>query len=317
MNSTTVQLNSIPKCLTQWSHWVCWRYARPSDGSTHRWCKLPVSAFTGRNARTTCPTTWSDFETAMTSFKRNQSSLAGVGFVFSEDDPFVGIDMDKCRNEESGELSPWAQTLVDELDSYTEVSPSGTGVKCIVQSTARIESRRKSSPGIEIYSADRFFTITGQRVGSQHTVNDRTEQLQESHARLFPPAHCEAHPPDQLHRPASPIPDEMVLQRAMNAKNGWKCKRLWNGDLSLHSENASEADLGLCRILAFWTGPYPTQIDRLFRMSHLFRPKWDESHYANGNTYGQETVHRAITAQRDTFFQWPTSMRQEIATAIT
>lgn len=316
MNAIKVDIQSIPDALKQRDQWVCWRYQRPSDGNTHRWCKLPVSPVDGRNAKTTSPTTWSDFGTAMTRFQRNPSSLAGVGFVFSRDDPFIGIDMDKCRNEQTGELSPWAQQVVNELDSYTEVSPSGTGIKCILRSSTPVASRRRSSDGIEVYSSSRFFTITGQVVGKQPAINDRTEAVRQAYARWFPTDHPDTQPGGHSQLSDDLVPDNVILNRAMSAGNGWKFKKLWKGDTSLHRDNASEADLALCRILAFWTGPNPDQIDRLFRRSNLYRPKWDETHYADGTTYGQQTVQRAITAQGETFFRWPTGMRRETAITV-
>jgi len=52
--------------------------------------------------------------------------------------------------------------------------------------------------------------------------------------------------------------------------------------------------MALCCLLAFWTGGHAGQMDRLFRRSKLDRPKWGEEHYADGSTYGEKTIARAI-----------------------
>jgi putative DNA primase/helicase len=89
--------------------------------------------------------------------------------VFSSADPFVGIDLDKCRNPETGEISEWAQKIISRVqEGYVEVSPSGRGVHVIVEGTVRSGGMRKKVRvneevvgEIEMYSRERFFTITG------------------------------------------------------------------------------------------------------------------------------------------------------------
>ncbi|MCH7989929.1 MAG: hypothetical protein IID46_12370 [Planctomycetes bacterium] len=298
----------IPEELKQRPQWVCWKYARRGNHSQNQWCKLPVSPIDGNLAKANRQSTWTDFETALSYYARFRHRLAGVGFMFSEHDPFVGIDLDKCRNIDTGRLTPWSQSLVTELNSYTEISPSGTGVKCIVKSSRQIPSRRKSSLGIEIYSSNRYFAITGHPVSDQLTIYDRTTELTAIQSRLFPSEPVILQGTSWPQHNGAEMPDHHVMQRAETAKNGWKFLRLWKGDRSLHSNNHSDADLSLCRILAFWCGPNPDQIDRLFRQSALFREKWGRRHFANGSTYGEETIRRAITAQAETFFRCPTGM---------
>jgi primase-polymerase (primpol)-like protein len=59
--------------------------------------------------------------------------LTGVGYVFSDGDPYSGVDLDNCRGRETGEIADWAKEIIRGLASYTEVSPSGTGVKIWVK----------------------------------------------------------------------------------------------------------------------------------------------------------------------------------------
>lgn len=306
-----LQVDGIPKALRERKQWVCWKYAKPSGGNSDRWSKLPVSPVTGQLAKSTAESTWADFDTALAFFEGRRAFLAGVGFVFSRGDPLIGVDLDRCRDVETGLLSVWAQAVVDELDSYTEVSPSGTGVKCILESGTPVPSRRRSSPDIEVYSSDRFFTITGNALGPKANVNDRTEQLLRFHSRLFPELPCSTLPTLALNEESERASDSEILERAGRARNGWKFRRLWKGDLSGHGDNHSEADLALCRILAFWCGPVARQIDRLFRRSALWRAKWDKPHFSDRSTYGQRTILRAIAAQDGQFYRWPTGTRRK------
>src|SRR5207302_522329 len=69
------------------------------------------------------------------------------------------------------------------------------------------------------------------------------------------------------------LTDDEILCRARTAANGDKFRRLWGGDTGGYV-SPSEADLSLCSLLAFWTGPDAERIDRLFRKSGLMREKW-------------------------------------------
>src|SRR5262245_54366828 len=90
--------------------------------------KVPYS-IRGHRASSTNPADWTDFQTATRAWRRGQGSCAGLGFVFSPDDPFVGIDLDDCLDA-NGNLKIWAQGIVERFsDTYMEVSPSGCGLK--------------------------------------------------------------------------------------------------------------------------------------------------------------------------------------------
>ena len=219
--------------------------------------------------------------------------MAGVGYVLAADDPFVGVDIDKCLDPEKG-IDGFAMLVMEQLASYTEVSPSGTGLRIIIKGKLPKDGRRKGT--FEVYESGRFLTITGQLAlegePNLDTVHERQQQLDAVHARVFAPK-------EQTQRPLS---DHELLDRAFKAKNGRELERLMAGDITGHA-SASEADLALCNALAFWTGKDATRMDRIFRASGLFRPKWDEKHFANGTTYGAATIAKAIEGTRDTFGQ--------------
>jgi primase-polymerase (primpol)-like protein len=98
--------------------------------------------------------TWSTFEEAAEAYEHGE--YAGLGFVFSSADPYTGVDLDTCVNG-NGEVASWALEIARYLDSYTELSASGTGLHIIVRGD--VPNRRNGD--LEVYSSKRFFTVTG------------------------------------------------------------------------------------------------------------------------------------------------------------
>jgi hypothetical protein len=214
-----------------------------------------------------------------------------VGFVFTSVDPFTGIDLDKCRDPETASVEPWAQSIVDFLDSYTEISPSGRGLHIIVMGTLPETGRRKDR--VEMYSSARYFTMTGNRLpGTSETIEVRQEELQAQYDALLKPIGTMT-PPGSDDRLFFFECDDELVQHALRAKNGDKFRRLWQGKWDGYPSQ-NEADEALCCILCFWTSGDRVRVDRLFRRSGLYRPKWDEKHYADGRTYGEGTIDKAI-----------------------
>jgi primase-polymerase (primpol)-like protein len=122
--------------------------------------KVPYIAGTNSRASSTDLMTWSSFEYAFAAYEAGAPPYDGIGFVFCSADPLAGIDLDGCRDPETGEVAPWAQKIVgDASEGYVEASPSGTGVHIIVKGRVRDGGLRRGP--VEMYSRDRFFTITG------------------------------------------------------------------------------------------------------------------------------------------------------------
>jgi primase-polymerase (primpol)-like protein len=144
----SVKVESIPEELRVRPQWVVWRAVGEKPD------KVPYSARTGRNASSTDLMTWSTFEEALEAYKRGE--FAGLGFMFSSGDPYTGIDLDNCVDED-GEIAPWALEIIRYFDSYTELSASASGLHIIV--CGDVPNRRKGD--IEVYGSRRFFTVTG------------------------------------------------------------------------------------------------------------------------------------------------------------
>ena len=145
-------LANIPEELRRRDQWVVWKIEQRDGKGT----KVPYIAGSVGRASATESLTWRSFEDAVLALRTGP--YAGVGFVFSSGDPYAGVDLDGCRDSETGELEEWAVQIVRELDGYAEASPSGTGVHVIVRGKAP----NKRQGGVEAYSSERFFTMTGE-----------------------------------------------------------------------------------------------------------------------------------------------------------
>ena len=128
----------------------------------------------GTPASATGPATWSSFEEVVAAYEAG--GFDGIGFVFSKNDPYGGIDLDDCRDPATGDIAPWAQEIIDKFASYSEVSPSGTGVH-ILRPRQRYR-RAASGKRIELYSSERYFTVTGWWVeGTPPTVEEAQKKF--------------------------------------------------------------------------------------------------------------------------------------------
>jgi hypothetical protein len=307
--------DGIPAELKALPQWVCWKWERrQAKNGAWRWTKVPVNPRTLDNAKANDPTTWGTFAAAFAHYQRDPASYAGVGFEFSVNDPFCGVDLDDCRNRETGEVDEWARADVQALDTYTEVSPSGTGTKSIVRGYLPPTGRNRKPH--ELYDSGHFFALTGQRVpGTPPTCEARQAELTALHQRVFGrPREPRPEPPKgkasggqqsaglrstvrsmspAWSKPYDQLTDDDLITLACECRPGRDFKALWNGDTSLFGGDESRCDASLCTRLAFWCRRDKARVDRLFRGSGLMRPKWDEVHYADGSKYGEETVRRA------------------------
>ena len=252
----------IPQEFKEYRQWVSWLPVE-REGKI---AKIPITR-ENQNASTTNPDTWDTWE--------NIKSCERQGFVFTRGDPFIFIDLDDCIDE-NGNLEPWAEEIVTQIDSYTEYSPSmkGLHIFCIGQ----LKRPGNRSKDIEIYDSKRYSTLTGKVFpGCRETIEEREEQLDALHRKYFPK---EYEKPKAIKHTSSNLEDDEILEIARNAQNSDKFLSLWNRDTSGYNSH-SEADMALCRLLSFYTKD-EHQIDRLFRQSGLYRKKWDREDYRKG-----------------------------------
>jgi putative DNA primase/helicase len=265
MKPIPVQADAIPNELKAIPRWVCWKYEK-KDGT---WRKPPINCRTGKKADVTDSASWATFDQALAYYRKHR--LAGIGFVLNGDG-YCGVDLDDCRDPETGQLEDWAEKILIELDSYSEISPSGTGVKVFVRSFLPETSRRAGK--IEVYAGQRYFTVTG------HRLPNATSLVQPRQFALLQLYH--------EHLAAKSLTDDEVLSEARTAANGHKFVSLWEGDLDGHPSQ-SEADFAICSILAWWCQGSARQVERLFARSEVGkREKWEREDYRQG------TIRKAI-----------------------
>ena len=104
------------------------------------------------------PRTWGTFVAALAAVQAGKAD--GPGIVLG--DGLVGVDLDECRDPCTGTIAPEALAIIQTLDSYTELSPSRTGLHILARGTLPPGGRRKA--GVEMYAEGRFFTVTGMHV---------------------------------------------------------------------------------------------------------------------------------------------------------
>ncbi len=282
-----------PSVLPQW---VLWKMKPKENG---RSTKLPFNPHhTSELASVQRATTWGSYQQASALMSEG---FDGTGFVLTEQDPYSVIDLDNCRDPQTGITAPWALSIVELFKSFTEVSPSGTGLHIWLKGKLRGGGRRSGQ--IEVYSDHRYIAFTGDLLpGLPATIEDRQQTLDAWLPEVFPSRTL----PRRMERtqwgvqaskkPTSRFPqrsDEEVLRKAEQAPNGARFRNLYHdGDLAPYDGDHSRADQALCGLLAYWTNDDAEQIDRLFRRSALMRSKWDEMR--GELTYGGKTIQVAI-----------------------
>jgi NrS-1 polymerase HBD domain len=273
----------IPPELRERPQWVVWSYELRDD----KWTKVPHTPGTDEGANPTGPSTWRSYAEALTHHRAGRAD--GIGYVFAADDPFCGIDLDKCRDPQTGALAEWARKIIGQINSYAELSPSGTGVKLFAVAVKLSERCKTKYQGgaVEMYDRARFFTVTGQIVaGAPPTVEARQTAVEAVYELVFGAKTHKKNGSTGSSQPP-PLTDAEILDRLASAKNRAKFQRLYSGDATGYA-SASEADEALACLIAFYT-INPDQILRLIRGSKLGdRDKWEREDYA------QRTIGRAL-----------------------
>jgi hypothetical protein len=287
---------AVPDELKARPQWLVWRFVWIKG----KWTKVPHrSSLPDAEASTTDPSSWSTFDEAVEAYSDPSNKVEGIGFVFSEDDPYAGVDLDDCLKD--GEVLEWAKPFLDDLlPSYSEVSPSGNGVKIFVKAMLAGTGTRKKGFGddkdgaVEVYDRGRYFTVTGDAFdGPGRPVEDRADAINRLYAKLKPTKGAQLLPTPLLPPAPLDLTDSELVEKARKAKNGPKFSALYDrGDASAHANDQSSADFALVKLIAWWTGPDPARIDRIFKASALYREKWDDRR--GDTTYGLTTIGNAL-----------------------
>lgn len=283
--------------LAAWPQFVAWRLEWNAE--REKWDKIPYSP-KGFKSSSTDPSHWGTYEQARAFADAN--GMAGIGFVFTDRDPFFFADIDGALVD--GQWSQLAQEACARFPgAAVEVSQSGTGLHIIGRYTQRPEHSKRNIPlHLELYTSERFVALTGAHaVGSVDTVHDAA--LAAYAAQFFPP---KTHATDAGWTTApdpewsGPTDDDQLIDRALRSSNRsaaaafggpddgkvsfadlWAgnveaLARKWPSNIPGGDFDHSSADQSLANALAFWAGRDCERIERLMRMSALARPKWDD-----------------------------------------
>lgn len=246
----------VPQELKECDQWVNWRFDNDR--------KVPVNPKTSGNAGVGWPNTWAPYEKALENFRPGE---IGLGFVLTEEDPYVCADLDKCLDERE-EVSLAARAVLDTLKGYVELSPSGQGLHVWVKSEEKVGNWK--TKGIEIYSSSRWMTVTGRanpKVSGD--VPERTGELQKVLAVYFGRDDSPKFVP-----PEATADDKFLWERLFNARHGDFFRSLYAGDTSVCYNDHSRAVIMLANQLAIMTDGDAARMKRLLLQTGLVDDKW-------------------------------------------
>jgi hypothetical protein len=174
-NNSVVQTNNYPSLsIMTKDQWICWTREPKQSKNDPQFKKPPINPQTGTQFDWTDSSNHLPFQTARSKSQTNPK-IDGIAFVFTAHDPIVGIDLDECIS--NNQLTDHAQQIVNQIDSYTEVSPSGDGIHILLEGDLP-ESVSNNQAAIEIYDQGRYFTVTGDRLpGTPKQINSRQASL--------------------------------------------------------------------------------------------------------------------------------------------
>ena len=283
-NPTTIpnELKTVPR-------WVTWR----ADKRHGRIDKLPLD----KNDTSKKVNSLSNCESWEEINRRIFQIRGSLGLGFYPDSGktrLVGIDLDHVFDE-NGALKPKANDIVHALDSYTEYSPSHSGLHVWIYSS--FSPKNHNGAVCEIKSqGNSYLTVTGWHYNKPKPIEDRTGILQQILNEYFPEEKTtERRAQADPHGIFLPCDDANTLRKLWADPER---RALWNGNMSAYDNNHSRADIALCNYIYLCSNCDPTAIDRLFRRSALMREKWDEVHSGDGLTYGEMTIRKAMTGRR-------------------
>ena len=263
----------LPAELTARAQWVCWRLE--TRGEQQKATKVPYTPRSGKKARAGDARTWGTYAEACAAYRRG--GYDGLGYELDASDPFTGIDLDGCRDLDTGELSAWALDELDRFDGcYAELSPSGRGVHIWLMGTLAGQDGYHRTP-YEAYSARHFLTVTGlQLMGTPAAIPDRQDALDAFCAEHFPAKAQQADFAAKREARLLSLDDDELVRRMCD--RNYRARALWQGDATGYA-SASQADEALIAHLDWWTGGDAAQIERLMRASGLARDKHERPDY--------------------------------------
>jgi hypothetical protein len=270
-------IENIPQEMRSFKQWIVWRY---EDTDGEKPTKVPYSAITGKHASVVDPTTWASFDEAVLA-SISSNGVAGLGFVLSDYDPYVFVDLDdpfalkadgSLRFENPNDIMARQIEIARIFTSYSEKSPSGKGLHIICRGS--VPSGRKRS-SIEIYSSARYMTMTGD-VYNNVPIADCNSEANALWAKLG-----EGRKADLFYAglETAKLKDDEIIQIASSAANAEKFNDLYYlGNWQKYYPSQSEADFALFDIIAFYS-ENGAQSQRIFLASSLGQREKSRAQY--------------------------------------
>jgi putative DNA primase/helicase len=286
MTTAITDVSAIPDVLRQCPQWVCWQARRRPDGKL---AKVPCQP-DGTCASVTDPRTWSDFDACT-------NTGCGVGFVLTPEAGFVAIDLDHVRSPATGKIEAWAADIIQTFDTYTEISPSGTGLHLWLRGTLPPGGRRKER--LEVYGDKRYMSVTGDHLATTPCILfDRQAVLASWHERVFG---VERRGEQSTGVGVLPVREDAELVKMLsNPGHQWWIgfgELYRQGDLTRWGEDFSRGLYTLALMVARHTRD-AVQIERIIKASKVYqvaeaaRKKWDSRR--GEETWGSQLIASAL-----------------------
>lgn len=262
-----MNFNNIPAYLQQTALWCVWK--RDKEGK-----KIPYNPVTGNNAKSNDPSTFSDFQTACDACMSGSYDGLGIG-IFNG---IGAIDIDHCI--EDGKFSDMASDIIEQMGSYTEISPSGNGIRIIFTVDKFLYDKElyyihNHKKGLEVYIAGttlKFVTITGDKINDNPIIDGTSKLSAVLDKYMLRNTAQKASPHVKLSTPTNPK-DFLGI----GLEKDEKLKAYWNGS-RLHG-NESEDDMGFMAKLMYWCNNDTDRAIQAFCDSPYASQK-DEKHQA-------------------------------------
>lgn len=254
--------------LKKEKRWVLW--ALESVGG--RQTKVPYT-IRGKRASSTNPEDWSTYKEAKAALHNFGS---GIGVVFTPDQSLLGIDIDHVLTNKklSGEESDRIKTLLATANTYTEISPSGSGLHIYFRLSSALKLTANRHAPFEAYTDGRFFTFTEKSFQKAKPIRTITSQEAEALLTTIGYPWSKSSTPQQSATTLAPVPkhvftDADLLAKMFRSKNGDAILALYDGDASAYKKDFSRADAALLNHLAFWSQKDSAQMERIWLASPL------------------------------------------------
>jgi hypothetical protein len=291
----TDPLPQVPQGLKSKPNWVLWKLAQVKGKIT----KVPYKLDFKNAAASTRPEDWSDYKSVAEKIAEvgGITEKQGIGRVVQKSERIVGIDLDGCRDPQTGAIAQWAEDLVAEFNSYCEITPSQTGLRIwVIGDLPAGDKVFNLDPAagyfgtkvkIEIFTDGRYFTVTGQsQFHSPLRERDLTEPYELINAirRKHPaPKKSKTNTVTTSTTESTSVQIEKLGQFDTNKYDIFMRGEITSrepfvignvlGRLTYPSQ--SEADYAFATVLAYYHKGDREKMSADFRASNLYRDKWD------------------------------------------